>query len=339
MSDQQKSDFILYTAPDGDIKIEVFFQGETIWLTQRRMAELFGVDVRTINEHLGNIYQTDELSEDSTIRNFRIVQTEGGREVKRDVNFYNLDAIISVGYRVNSRQATHFRRWATETLTNYIIKGFAIDDERLKNGTYFGKDYFQELLGVVRSIRASEARIYKQITDIFRECSIDYDANSDITKNFYATVQNKFHYAIAGKTAAEIIHSSADHSKPNMGLTSWRRGPKGRIIKKDTETAKNYLTESEIKKLERTVSSYFDYIENQIEMENTFTMEELSGSVNAFLSFNKFDILDGKGSISHDRAIKKAHAEYDIFNKTQLVDSDFDKVVKKIQSKAVSDDK
>jgi len=258
------TDFLLYTAPSGDIKVEAFLYNETIWLTQKRMAEVFGVDVTTINEHLKNIYKTNELDENSTIGNFPIVQLEGKREVKRAINFYNLDVILSVGYRVNSIQATHFRKWATKTLKDYIIKGFAMDDNRLKNGQYFGKDYFKELLERVCSIRTSERRIYLQITDIFAECSIDYDKNSQITKDFFATVQNKFHFAITGQTAAEIIYKNADAKQEKMGLTSFKNSPDGRVIKSDVTIAKNYLQENEIKQLERTVSSYFDYIERMI---------------------------------------------------------------------------
>lgn len=333
LEDAPKSDFLLYTSPNGDVRVEAFIQDETIWLTQKHMAKLFNVESHTITYHLGEIFESKELEEKATTRIFRVVQHEGDRDVQRNVNFYNLDAIISVGYRVNSIQATNFRKWATETLKNYIIKGFAIDDRRLKNGAHFGKDYFQELLQTVRSIRASEARIYKQITDIFRECSIDYDKNSDITKNFYSMIQNKFHFAITGQTAAEIIYLNADSKQPHMGLKTWKNSPNGRILKKDTEIAKNYLNEKEIKKLERTVSSYFDYIENQIEMKQTFTMEKLAESINNFLSFNNFKVLDGKGNISHDKALQKAHSEYDIFNKTQIVESDFDEIVKKIQQK------
>lgn len=334
----RESDFLLYTTPEGNVKVEVFFQDETVWLTQKRMADLFGVDIRTINEHLQNIYKTAELSENRTIRNFRIVQKEGGREVEREVNFYNLDAIISVGYRVNSTQATHFRIWATRTLREFIIKGFAIDDERLKQGIkFFGQDYFKELLERVRSIRASERRIYQQITDIFAECSIDYDPDSEITKNFYAMVQNKFHFAIAGQTAAEIIYTKADRTKPFMNLTTWKNSPKGRILKSDVIVAKNYLKEDQIKRLERTVSGFFDYIENIIENHKVMKMRDLAESVNKFLSFNEYKILQGKGQISHDKAEQKAIAEYNEFNKTQKIESDFDREVmkrlKEIESK------
>lgn len=327
--DNNLTNFLLYTEPNGDIKVEVVLHNETIWLTQKKMSELFSVDIATINEHLKNVFLTNELNQTSTIRNFPIVQKEGNRNVKREIIFYNLDAIIAVGYRVNSKRATQFRIWATKTLKEYIIKGFAIDDQRLKNGQHFGKDYFKELLERVRSIRTSERRIYQQITDIFAECSIDYDPYSVITKNFYAMVQNKFHFAIAGKTAAEIVHSKTDKTKPFMGLTNWRNAPKGRILKSDTTIAKNYLAENDIKKLERTISGYFDYIERLIENRNAFTMSELAESVNKYLDFNEYKILEGKGKISHSDAELKAFTEYDDFNKTQKIDSDFDRVVKK----------
>lgn len=321
--------FILYTAPSGEVRIEIYIQNETIWLTQQKIAELFGVAKSTISEHLSNIFETGELDKEATVRKFRTVQPEGEREVARNLDYYNLDAIISVGYRVNSTKATQFRIWATKTLKEYIIKGFAIDDDRLKQGkNVFGKDYFKELLERVRSIRASERRIYQQVTDIFAECSIDYDPNSTITKEFYATVQNKFHYAITGKTAAEIIFLNADSNKENMGLTTWKNAPDGRILKSDTNIAKNYLQENQIKQLERTVTGYFDYIEGLIERENTFTMEQLALSVNKFLEFNEYRVLDGPGKKSKKQAENKAFAEYDKFNKTQKIESDFDKMVK-----------
>jgi len=324
------TEFLLYTSPNGEIKVEAFLYNENIWLTQKRIAELFGVDVRTVSEHLQNIFKSGELEENSVIRNFR---TTASDNKKYEVKFYNLDAILSVGYRVNSSQATQFRIWASKTLKEYIIKGFAMDDERLKNGRYFGKDYFQELLERVRSIRTSERRIYLQITDIFTECSIDYDKNSEIAKVFFATVQNKFHFAITGSTAAEIIYEKADAKQEKMGLLSWKNSPKGRILKSDTIIAKNYLEETEIKKLERTVSSYFDYIERMIETRTVFTMGKLAESINEFLKFSKFDILDGQGKISHQKAERKAFAEYDKFNKTQKIDSDFEQRIKKLQSK------
>jgi hypothetical protein len=323
--------FILYTAPTGEVRVDVYLEEETVWLTQKAMAELFGVVKSTISEHLSNIYETNELNKQSTVRNFRTVQQEGERSVNRELEYYNLDAIISVGYRVNSSKATQFRIWATNALKEYIIKGFVLDDNRLKQGqTVFGKDYFKELLLRVRSIRASERRIYQQVTDIFAECSIDYDKNSEITESFYAMVQNKFHFAITGKTAAEIIYKSADSEKQAMGLNTWKNAPDGRVLKSDVVIAKNYLQENEIRQLERTVTGYFDYIEGLIERENTFTMEQLAMSINEFLSFNKYNILEGKGKISKIQADKKAVTEYDTFNKTQKIISDFDKEIKKL---------
>jgi len=331
-SQNKFNDFILYTAPSGGIKIEINVLDETVWLTQQKIAELFDVTKSTISEHLKNIFETLELEKEATVRKFRTVQLEGDREVARNLDYYNLDAIISVGYRVNSSKATQFRIWATKALKEYIIKGFVIDDERLKQGkTVFGKDYFRELLERVRSIRASERRIYQQVTDIFQECSIDYDKEANITKNFYAMIQNKFHYAITGKTAAEIIYLNADSKKDNMGLSTWKNAPTGRIIKSDTNVAKNYLPEKKIKQLERTVSSYFDYIEGLIERENTFTMELLAESVNKFLNFNEYKVLDGLGKKSKKQAEEKAFKEYDKFNKTQKIESDFDKMVKNLK--------
>jgi hypothetical protein len=328
------SDFILYTAPSGDVRVEIYFQNETIWLTQQKIAELFEVERSVVTKHLGNIFNDGELDKTATSAKFAQVQKEGEREVKRNIEYYNLDAIISVGYRVNSGKATQFRIWATKTLKEYIIKGFILDDERLKQGkTLFGKDYFRELLERVRSIRTSERRIYQQVTDIFAECSIDYNKDSDITKNFYATIQNKFHFAITGKTAAEIIYLKADSNKENMGLTTWKNAPKGRVIKSDTNIAKNYLEEKEIKQLERTVTGYFDYIEGLIERENTFTMEQLALSVNKFLTFNEYLVLEGLGKKSKKQAEKKAFIAYDVFNKTQKIESDFDKMVKKLKDK------
>ena len=325
----KQTDFILYHSPSGKIKVNVRIKDDTLWLSQKHMSELFWVDVTTVNEHLKNIYKTWELEKMWTIGNFPIVQKEWNREVSRIIKFYNLDAIIAVWYRVNSAKATQFRIWATGVLRDFIVKWFVMDDDRLKNWQHFWKDYFKELLERVRSIRASERRIYLQITDIFAECSIDYDKHSQITKDFYATIQNKFHFAITKKTAAEIIYENADKEKSYMGLTSWKNGPKWRIIKSDTTIAKNYLSESEMKKLERTISSYFDYIENHIEQEKEFTMELLSESVNKFLDFNDFKVLDGRGKISKQQADKKAHAEYEQFNKIQRIDSDFEKRLKK----------
>ncbi len=328
---EENTNFIIYHNPNGEVKVDVFVEGETVWLTQKSMGELFGVTKKTISEHLGNIFASNELQREATVRNIRTVQQEGERMVSRELEYYNLDAIISVGYRVNSAKATQFRIWATQTLKEFIIKGFVLDDNRLKQGqTLFGKDYFKELLRRVRSIRASERRIYQQITDFFAECSIDYDKNAEITQNFYAMVQNKFHFAITGKTAAEIINQSANKTKENMGLTTWKNAPDGRIIKSDVIVAKNYLQEKEITRLERTVTGYFDYIEGLIERENAFTMEQLAESVNKFLSFNEYKILNGKGKISKLQADKKAVKEYDEFNKTQKIISDFDKEIKKL---------
>lgn len=322
------NEFLLYTTPNGDVKVEILFHNENIWLTQKRMADLFGVNIPAISKHLNNIYETGELVKDSTISILETVQNEGNRTVKRKMEYYNLDAIISVGYRVNSSQATRFRIWATERLKEYIIKGFILDDDRLKNGKYFGKDYFRELLERIRSIRASERRIYQQITDIFAECSTDYDPKSEITQEFYAAVQNKFHFAITGQTAAEIVYEQADSNKDHMGLKTWKNAPDGRILKSDTKIAKNYLSEKEIKKLERTITGFFDYIENIIENRISFTMAEFAESVNKFLVFNEYKVLTGKGKVSAKQAEEKALLEYDSFNKTQKIESDFDKMVK-----------
>lgn len=323
--------FLMYHADDGDVSVNAVVQDETVWLTQKGMAELFDCSTDNISLHLKNIYEEGELTESATTEEYSVVQQEGQRSVNRRMRFYNLDAIISVGYRVNSRRATHFRIWATGVLKEYMIKGFALDDERLKQGkTAFGKDYFRELLERVRSIRASERRIWQQVTDIFAECSIDYDPGSHVTKAFYAMVQNKFHYAITGQTAAEIVHSRADHTKENMGLTTWKNAPDGRVLKTDVTIAKNYLDENQIRQLERTVTSYFDYIEDLIERENTFTMEQFAASINKFLSFREYRILEGKGKVSKQAAKEKAEAEYDVFNKTQRITSDFDREVKKL---------
>ena len=326
--------FLMYNTPQEDIKVNVVVKDETLWLTQKAMATLFDVQTPAINKHLKNIFEEGELQKEATISNMEIVQNEGERGVKRKVEFYNLDAIISVGYRVNSAKATQFRIWATKTLKEFIEKGFVMDDERLKQGSQvFGKDYFRELLDRVRSIRASERRIWQQVTDIFAECSFDYASNAQITKDFYAMVQNKFHFAIAGQTAAEIIYTKADRNTDHMGLSTWKNAPDGRILKSDVTTAKNYLTEKDIKRLERTVSGYFDHIEDLIERENTFSMEDFANSVNEFLAFRKFDILTDKGKISKQQADNKATAEYDAFNKTQKIVSDFDKVIKTIKKK------
>lgn len=324
--------YILYSSPEEDVKVTALVKDETIWLTQKAMAELFDVNVPGISKHLKNIYDEGELSESATVSILETVQNENGRSVKRNVSFYNLDAIISVGYRVNSAKATKFRIWATGILKEYIKKGFVLDDERLKQGNaVFGKDYFKELLERVRSIRASERRIWQQITDIFAECSIDYDKNSEITKKFFATVQNKFHYAITGQTAAEIVYERADHKKDHMGLTTWKNSPSGRVLKSDVNIAKNYLSEKQIRQLERAVSGYFDYIEDLIEREIAFNMEQFAASVNEFLEFRRYDILDGNGKVSRDQADEKAFGEYEIFNRTQKIDSDFDKVIRKIK--------
>lgn len=321
----EQGKFLLYNDGSTDIKVEVFFENETIWATQKQMANLFGVQIPAISKHLNNIFEENELEQERVVS---IMETTAGDGKKYNTNFYNLDAIISVGYRVNSTKATQFRIWATQKLKEFIIKGFVIDDERLKNGNYFGKDYFQELLERVRSIRSSERRIYLKITDIFAECSIDYDKNSQITKDFYASVQNKFHFAITNKTAAQIVYEQADATKENMGLTTWKHSPKGRILKSDTIIAKNYLKEKDIKKLERTISSFFDYIENIIENHKVMKMEDLAHSVDKFLSFNEFRVLDGKGEISQKEAEEKAYLEYEIFNKTQKIHSDFDNLLK-----------
>ena len=299
---------------------------ETIWLSQKAMAELFGCTTDNISQHLKRIFAEGELIKESVTEKISATALDGKKYLTQ---FYNLDAIISVGYRVNSRRATHFRKWATGVLREYMIKGFAMDDDRLKQGqTLFGKDYFRELLERVRSIRASERRIWQQITDIFAECSIDYDKEATVTHEFYAMVQNKFHYAIVGKTAPEIVYSCADHTKEHMGLTTWKHAPEGRILKSDVGIAKNYLDEKQIRQLERAVTGYFDYIEDLIERENTFTMEAFAESVNAFLTFRRYDILTDKGRVSKKEALKKAEAEYEIFNKTQKITSDFDKQIK-----------
>ena len=325
--------FLLYSYLEGDINIGVIIKDDTLWLTQKSMAELFGVGVPAISKHLKKIYESEELEKNTTISKMETVVNRGFKgKLKEEIEYYNLDAIISVGYRVNSIKATRFRIWATKILREYIQKGFVLDDERLKQGeTTFGKDYFKELLERVRSIRASERRIWQKITDIFAECSIDYDKNSDITKDFYATIQNKFHYAIVGKTAPEIIYNKADNTKENMGLTNWKNSPDGRILKTDVIVAKNYLELDEIKRLERLVVGYFDYVEDVIERENTFTMEEFATSVNEFLEFRKYQVLKDKGKVSKKQAIEKAEKEYDIFNKTQKIESDFDKQIENLK--------
>lgn len=331
--------FILYNLPDGEGSVQAYIENDTIWLTQKAMAILFDVTIPAVNQHLKNIYDSNELSTDSTIKKFLIVQQEGARQVRREQIFYNLDAIISVGYRVNSQKATRFRQWATKILNEYIRKGFVLDDDRLKQGNaVFGHDYFRELLERVRSIRASERRIWQQITDIYAECSIDYDRAAPTTKEFYAMVQNRFHYAITGQTAAEIIYHSADHAKPNMGLTTWKYAPDGRVLKSDVSVAKNYLSEDQIRQLERTVTAYFDYIEMQIERHNAFNMQQFAASVDKFLTFNDYRILPDKGHISAGQARAKAEAEYDIFNRTQQIDSDFDKEIRRLKGPKLPDE-
>ena len=324
--------FLLYNMPEDSGKVQVVIKDETIWCTQKAMAQLFGVGVPAVSKHLKNIFDEGELSPEMTISKMETVINRGKRgEVNEFIDFYNLDAIIAVGYRVSSLKATRFRQWATTILNEYIRKGFAMDDERLKQGTaMFGKDYFRELLERVRSIRASERRIWQQITDIYAECSIDYDRNSQTTRDFYAMIQNRFHYAITGQTAAEIIYTKADHTKEHMGLTTWKNAPDGRVLKSDVSIAKNYLQEKEIRQLERTVAGYFDYIEDLIERENTFNMEQFAASVNEFLTFRRYQILPDKGKISAAQAKKKAEDEYALFDPTQQIDSDFDKEVRKM---------
>lgn len=329
--------YVLYTNAEEDVKVNALIKDETIWLTQKAMAELFDVDRSTIGRHLKNIFSEGELEENVVCAKIAHTTRHGAIKNKtqtNDVTLYNLDAIISVGYRVNSVKATKFRIWATTVLKEYIKKGFVLDEERLKQGEdVFGKDYFRELLEKVRSIRASERRIWQQITDIFAECSVDYDKNSEITKQFYATVQNKFHFAITGQTAAEIVYDRANHKNEHMGLTTWKNSPDGRILKSDVNIAKNYLSEKQIRQLERAVSGYFDYIEDLLEREIPFDMKSFSASVNEFLEFRKYDILEGKGSISRTQADKKAFEEYEIFNKTQKINSDFDKMIRHLENK------
>ena len=321
--------FLIYD----EAQVKAVLKDESIWLSQKGMAELFSVNVSAISKHLKNIFSEGELTQSATVSILEIVQIEGGRSIKRNVEFYNLDAIISVGYRINSAKATKFRIWATNVLKEFIKKGFVLDDERLKQGqNIFGKDYFTELLERVRSIRASERRIWQKITDIFAECAFDYDKNSELTKSFFATIQNKFHYAITGQTAPEIIFSRADANIQNMGLMTWKNSPNGRILKSDTIIAKNYLNEKQIKQLERAVSGYFDYIEDLIEREIAFDMQSFIASVNEFLAFRKYDILEDKGSVSRKTAESKAFSQYNEFNKTQKINSDFDKFVKGIKS-------
>nr|WP_302946844.1 virulence RhuM family protein [uncultured Prevotella sp.] len=320
--------FLLYNMPDADGKVQVVIKDETLWCTQKAMAQLFGVGVPAISKHLKNIFEEGELVADSVISKMETTAADGKNYT---TTYYSLDAIIAVGYRVSSLKATRFRQWATKILNEYIKKGFAMDDERLKQGTaVFGKDYFRELLERVRSIRTSERRIWQQITDIYAECSTDYDKNSPTTRDFYAMIQNRFHYAITGQTAAEIIYSKADHTKDHMGLTTWKNAPNGRVLKSDVSIAKNFLQEKEIRQLERAVTGFFDYIEDLIERENTFNMSQFSASVNEFLTFRRYQILPDKGKISAEQANKKAEEEYNIFNKTQRIDSDFDKEIREL---------
>ena len=328
--------FLLYNTPDDNGSVHVVVKDETLWCTQKAMAQLFGVGVPAVSKHLKNIFEEGELEKNVVVSKMEITTQHGAiadKSQTHDVDFYHLDAIIAVGYRVNSAKATKFRQWATKILSEYIKKGFAMDDERLKQGNaVFGKDYFRELLERVRSIRASERRIWQQITDIFAECSTDYNRNSPTTRDFYAMIQNRFHYAITGQTAAEIIFSKADHTQENMGLTTWKNAPDGRILKSDVTIAKNYLQEKEIRQLERAVTGFFDYIEDLIERENTFTMSQFSASVNEFLTFRRYQILPDKGKISTEQAKEKAETEYDIFNRTQIIDSDFDKLIRNLSS-------
>ena len=327
----RQSEFLFYNSPDGHIKLEVLFGDETVWLTQKRMAELFDVDVRTINEHIQNIFDEGEVSIKGTVRKFRIVQKEGSREVERDINFYNLDAIISVGYRVNSKQATQFRQWSTTVLRDFIIKGFVLDDERLKNGTHFGKDYFQELLERIRDIRLSERRLHMQLTDI---CALaaNYNADSDIAKEFFAFIQNKLHYAITGKTAAEIILDRADKTKPHMGLTTFKLSPDGKVLRTDVTVAKNYLTELELEELRRTVSAFLDIAESRAKRGLLTTMEQWIGFMDQYLDLNEYPKLADAGKRSKKQAEIKALKEYDEYRIKQDREyvGDFDKVVKKL---------
>lgn len=329
----QESSIILYTTPQGKVTVDIHFENETFWMSQKKMGELFGVEVNTINYHLKEIFRSGELEESSTIRKFRIVQTEGKREVSREVEFYNLDAIIAVGYRVNSYNATQFRIWATQTLKEFIIKGFVLDDERLKQGQALGKDYFDELLERIRTIRASERRFYQKITDIYAEASIDYDPKSPLTQNFFKTVQNKLHYSITRQTAPEIIKSRANASLPYMGLKTWKNAPDGKILKSDVTIAKNYLNEDELKSLEKIVTMYLDYAEMQAERQIPMKMEDWINKLNAFLEFNEYEILNNAGKVSRKVAKKLAKKEYEKYAPIQdkLFVSDFDKHIKRLK--------
>ncbi|WP_342240298.1 virulence RhuM family protein [Inquilinus sp. OTU3971] len=332
----REGEILLYTGSAGDIRVEVLFEEESFWLTQKRMAELFEVTVPTISYHLKEVFESGELERDRTVRKFLTVQKEGSREVAREVEFYNLDAIIAVGYRVNSRQATQFRIWATSVLREFIVKGFALDDERLKLAKRFGKDYFDELLERIREIRASERRFYLKITDIYEQCSIDYNRDAEVTQAFFKTVQNKLHWAITGKTAAEIIKGRADASKPNMGLQTWKNAPDGKILKSDVSVAKNYMNESEIKALERVVSMYLDYAENQAARQIPMKMTDWVAKLDAFLTFNEYDILKNAGKVSHAVAKALAEKEYEIFRMVQdrAFESDFEREATRMIAKA-----
>lgn len=329
MLQTKEGSILLYQSDEGEVNIQVLFADETVWMSQKKMAELFDVEIPTVNYHLKEVYQSGELDENSTIRNFLIVQQEGKRKIERDIAFYNLDAIISVGYRVNSRQATQFRIWATKTLREYIVKGFVLDDDRLKNGQHFGKDYFDELLGRIAEIRASERRFYQKITDIYAQCSADYDPNSEITKTFYATVQNKLHWAITGNTAAETIVHRVDAQKPHMGLTNWKASPDGKILKSDVTVAKNYLSETELGHLNRIVVMFLDYAQNQAERHTLMQMEDWVKRLDAFLQFNEYDVLNNAGKVTTAVAKALAEAQYEIYRVKQdeLYQSDFDQLM------------
>ncbi|MBQ4650885.1 MAG: virulence RhuM family protein [Firmicutes bacterium] len=324
-------EIVLYQLDDTKVCVNVYYEDETFWLTQKSMAELFGVESHTITYHLGEIFQSDELEKEATTRKIRVVQTEGARQVNRNLDFYNLDAIIAVGYRVNSKKATRFRQWATKTLREFIQKGFVLNDEMLKNGKPFGKDYFDELLEKIREIRASERRAYQKIADIFEQCSYDYDKTSDITKAFYAFVQNKLHYAVTGKTAAELIHERADAEKPSMGLTTWKASPDGKILKRDVIIAKNYLSEKELMRMNRLVTMFIDHAELMAEDEVLMSMQDWADYVDDFLKYNRRNILENKGTVSHQQAIDKAAKEYEIFRirQDEEYESEFDREFEK----------
>ena len=327
-----EKNIIFYNDEEGNIKIEVLLENEDVWLNTEAIAELFNVDRTGIIRHINNIYKDDELKEVATCAKVAQVQKEGNRSVQRTYSYYNLDMIISIGFRVNSKKAIKFRTWANKIIKDYMIQGFALNDDRFMKARKSDQEYFKRLLERIKLIRTSERMFYQKITDIFAECSIDYNKNANKAITFYKTIQNKFHFAITGKTAAEIVYSSADHTKDNMGLTTWKNAPEGRILKQDAKVAKNYLSETEIRRLERAVTGYFDYIEDLIERENTFTMAEFASSVNEFLEFRKYDILKDNGKISRKQAESKASSEYDIFNRTQFIESDFDKQIQKLKS-------